>query len=159
MPMPKMTDGLKTASDTAKETLSAARKKASQSQQNARVQANKAIDSSKKIAGQAAAKTEQALDANPFIAIAGGLAVGLIAGALLPRLKSEEKLMGKSSKKLKKRAQKAAEAAKAAGKEKVQSLGLGTDDVRDQFRDLVSKAAEAVRAAGQAARDSSKPRD
>jgi ElaB/YqjD/DUF883 family membrane-anchored ribosome-binding protein len=157
--MTKLTDGLKTASETAKEAVAAAKSKANQSQQLARTQANKALTNSKKAVEQAAAKTEEALDANPFIALVGGLAVGLIAGALLPRLKSEEKLLGNTGKKLKKKAQKAAEAARAAGKEKVDSLGLGTDAVRDQFRDLVTKAAEAVKAAGQAARESTKKAD
>ena len=54
-------------------------------------------------------------------------------------------MMGKTGKKLNKKAKEMAEAAKAAGKEKVDSLGLNGDAVREQFRDLVSKAAEAVK--------------
>jgi ElaB/YqjD/DUF883 family membrane-anchored ribosome-binding protein len=168
--MTKLTDSLKNAGETAKDTLSAARSKASASQDKARQQATKALDKSKalastsikntkKVASEAAAKTEQALDANPLMAVMGGLALGLIAGALLPRTKSEEKLLGGSSKKLKKKAQKVADAAKAAGKEKVDSLGLNTDLVKDQFRDLVMKAGEAVKAAGKAASESAKQRD
>ncbi len=168
--MTKLTDGIKSASNTAKDTIAAARSKATEAQDLALQQASKALDKSKaiaassvkttrKVASEAAAKTEKAVDTNPLMVLMGGLAVGLIAGALLPRLKTEEKLLGGGSKKLKKKAKQATEAAKVAGKEKVDSFGLNTDVVRDQFRDLVIKAGEAVKAAGKAASDSAKQRD
>ncbi len=168
--MTKLSDGLKSASDTAKDTLAAARSKASVSQKKARQQASKALNKSKelasssvkntkKAASDAAAKTEEVLDTNPLLAVMGGLAVGLIAGALIPRMKSEEKVLGGSSKILKEKAKRAADAAKEAGKETAEAIGLNGEVMRDQFRDLVAKAGEAVKAAGKAAGDSAKKRD
>jgi hypothetical protein len=78
---------------------------------------------------------------------------------LLPKTERETKALGKAGKKLNKAAKRAAEAAKIAGKEKVDALGLNQDALRDQFRDLVSKASEAVKAAGQAAADEARKRD
>ena len=53
----------------------------------------------------------------------------------------------------------AAEAAKQAGKERIDELGLNADSMRDQFRVLVNKASEAVKAAGQAAASETRRRD
>ena len=101
-------------------------------------------------------KTSDGIDKNPLAIVLGGLAIGAIVGALLPRTERETKVLGKAGKKLNKKARKMAEAAKAAGKDQVESLGLNGDALRLQFRDLVSKAAVAVKAASQAATDAAK---
>lgn len=107
----------------------------------------------------AAARTGDSIDKNPLAIVLGGVALGAIIGALLPSTEREAKMLGKAGKKLNKKAKKMAEAAKVAGKDKVDSLGLNGDMVREQFRDLVSKATEAVRAAGQAASEEARKKN
>jgi hypothetical protein len=131
--MNKISDSVKTAADTAK-AKSAATSAAA-----------------RKLATKASARASSGIDKNPLAIILGGVALGAIVGALLPRTERETKLMGKAGKKLNKKAKKMAEAAKDAGKKKIDSLGLNSDAARDQFRALVIKATEAVKAAGQAA--------
>ena len=113
-------------------------------------------DSIKTAADSAKSTTSDGIDKNPLAIVLGGLAIGAIVGALLPRTERETKVLGKAGKKLNKKVRKMAEAAKAAGKDQVESLGLNGDALRLQFRDLVSKAAVAVKAASQAATDAAK---
>lgn len=108
---------------------------------------------------QAKVKTSETIDKNPLAIILGGIAIGAIVGALLPRTERETKVLGKAGKKLNKKARKMAEAAKAAGIEQVDNLGLNGDAMRVQFRELVSKAAVAVKAAGQAATEAAKDKN
>jgi len=108
---------------------------------------------------QAKVKTSESIDKNPLAIILGGIAVGAIVGALLPRTERETKVLGKAGKKLNKKARKMAEAARAAGKEQVDNLGLNGDAMRAQLRELVSKAAVAVKAAGQAATEAAQDKN
>jgi ElaB/YqjD/DUF883 family membrane-anchored ribosome-binding protein len=168
--MSKIGDSIKTAADSAKESLAtakakttetsaAAREKAAEAYEKGREAAARGVQQSRDMAHKAAIKTGDGIDKNPLAIVLGGIALGAIVGALLPRTERETKIMGKAGKKRNKKAKSMANAAKAAGKDKVDSLGLNGDAVREQFRDLVSKAAEAVRAAGQAATEAAKKKD
>lgn len=147
--MSKIGDSIKTAADSAKDSLASAKAKTTQSSAAARVKASDMYEKGK-------GKTSDGIDKNPLAIVLGGIAIGAIVGALLPRTERETKVLGKAGKKLNKKARKMAEAAKAAGKDQVESLGLNGDALRLQFRDLVSKAAVAVKAASQAATDAAK---
>ena len=147
--MSKIGDSIKTAADSAKDSLATAKAKTKQSTAAARAKASEAYEKGK-------GKTSDGIDKNPLAIVLGGIAIGAIVGALLPRTERETKVLGKAGKKLNKKARKMAEAAKAAGKDQVESLGLNGDALRLQFRDLVSKAALAVKAASQAATDAAK---
>lgn len=147
--MSKIGDSIKTAADSAKDSLATAKAKTTQSTAAARAKASEAYEKGK-------GKTSDGIDKNPLAIVLGGMAIGAIVGALLPRTERETKVLGKAGKKLNKKARKMADAAKAAGKDQVESLGLNGDALRLQFRDLVSKAALAVKAASQAATDAAK---
>jgi hypothetical protein len=147
--MSKIGDSIKTAADSAKDSLASAKAKTTQSTAAARAKASEAYEKGK-------GKTSDGIDKNPLAIVLGGIAIGAIVGALLPRTERETKVLGKAGKKLNKKARKMADAAKAAGKDQVESLGLNGDALRLQFRDLVSKAAVAVKAASQAATDAAK---
>lgn len=168
--MTTLGEGIKSATETAKESIASAKQSASETGAAAREQAAKAfetgreaaargVNTSKDLAAKAFVKSGDSIDRNPLAIVLGGMAIGAIVGALLPRTESEVKVMGKTGKKLNKKAKKMAEAAKAAGKDKVDSLGLNSDAIRDQFKILVNKAAEAVRAAGDAATEAAKKKD
>lgn len=165
--MSKIGDSIKTAADSAKDSLATAKAKTTQSTAAARAKASVAyekgkgaaangVQQSRELARKAKGKTSDGIDKNPLAIVLGGMAIGAIVGALLPRTERETKVLGKAGKKLNKKARKMAEAAKAAGKEQVESLGLNGDALRLQFRELVSKAAVAVKAASQAATDAAK---
>lgn len=160
--MSKIGDSIKTATDTATEALATAkakttetsavaREKAAEAYEKGREAAARGVQQSRDVVNKVAIKTGDNIDRNPLAIVLGGIALGAIVGALLPTTEREKKVMGKAGKKLNKKAKDMAKAAKAAGKQQVDSLGLNGDAVREQFRDLVSKAALAVKAAGEAA--------
>ncbi len=151
--MSTLGDNIKTATTTAKEASATAKRNASAAIDKSKAAASRSVETSKALAKKAGDTTTQTIDKNPLVLLAGGLAIGAIAALLIPTTKKEQKAFGKVGKKLNKTAKRAVDAAKSAGKEKVDDLGLTQDSLRDQFRDLVSKASEAVKAAGKAAAD------
>jgi hypothetical protein len=158
--MSKIGDSIKSATDSAKaktaRSSAAARHKASVAFEKSKDAAATGVEQSKVIARQAKDKTIESVDKSPLAIVLGGIAIGAIVGALLPRTERETKVLGKTGKKLNKKARKVAEAAKVAGMTQVDTLGLNGEAMRAQFRELVSKAALAVKAAGQAATDAAK---
>jgi ElaB/YqjD/DUF883 family membrane-anchored ribosome-binding protein len=152
-------EGLATAKAKTTETTAAAREKAAKAYEKGREAAARGVQQSRDIAHNVAIKTNDGIDKNPLAIVLGGIALGAIVGALLPTTEREKKVMGKTGKKLNKKAKEMAKAAKAAGKQQVDSLGLNGDAVREQFRDLVSKAALAVKAAGEAAKAEAAKKD
>ncbi len=144
-----MSDAKAKASDAARIAKDRAEKAANATRDSAR----KAAVATKESAKRAAEKTTQTVDHNPLAAIVGGLAVGAIVAALLPRTKREDALVGDVGKKVRSTASTAAKNATATAKEQLDALGVNADSARDQFRDLVGKVAEAARSAGNAAAD------
>ncbi len=168
--MNKLTETIKSAAGNAKgnirsakskasETTSAARKKAADAYGISKEVATKGVQSSKELANRAVIKSGDTLDSNPIAMVVGGIALGAIIGALLPKSAKEEQLLGKTGAKINGKMRDVAAAAKEAGIDKIDSLGINKDFARDQFRNLVSKATEAVKAASQAAGDVARKRD
>ncbi|MFN3618865.1 hypothetical protein [Sphingorhabdus sp.] len=161
--MSKIGDNIKSAAGNAKaktaRSSAAAREKAAIAFERSKDAATSGVEQSRQIARQAKAKTSAGIEKNPLAIVLGGIAIGAIVGALLPRTDRETKVLGKAGKKINKKARKMAEAAKVAGMSQVDTLGLNGDAVRAQFRELVSKAAVAVKAAGQAASEAAKEKN
>lgn len=168
--MSKLGDNLKNASSAAREGLTkagakardasaSAKRSAAESVEKSKAAAARSVASSKAIAKKAGEKSAETVDRNPLAIVAGGLAIGAIIGMLLPKTERETKALGKAGKAINNTAKRATDAAKAAGKARVDELGLNADSIRDQFRDLVGKATEAVKAAGKAAADETRKRD
>ena len=95
-------------------------------------------------------RTVEAVEANPLGLLVGGLAVGAIAGALIPRSDKEKELLAPVGKRLKEGATAAAAAAKEAGKSELESRGLTADAGRDQVKTLLSGFGKALSTAGAA---------
>jgi ElaB/YqjD/DUF883 family membrane-anchored ribosome-binding protein len=108
---------------------------------------------SAKVSSSAKTKTSESLEKNPIAALVGGLAIGAIAAALLPKTKRESELLGKTSNKLRSTASTAAKAARDAGKEQLEALGLNGNAVRDQLRGVIEKVGQAASTASKAATD------
>jgi ElaB/YqjD/DUF883 family membrane-anchored ribosome-binding protein len=168
--MSKLGDNLKTATDTARESIAqagekarvasaAAKRSAAAAAEKSKATAARSVESSKQLAKKAGKASSESIEKNPLAIDAGGIAIGAIIGMLLPKTDREKKILGKAGKAINDTAKRAANAAKDAGKAKVSEVGLGSDAVRDQFRNLVNKASEAVKAAGQAAASEARKRD
>jgi hypothetical protein len=99
-------------------------------------------------------KTGQAgekLEANPLAALLGGIAIGAIAGALIPRLAKEKELLAPLGDRIGEAARAALEAGKTAGAGALDEAGLSSDQIRAQVSKLVEQALKAASEAGTAA--------
>ncbi len=96
-------------------------------------------------------KTKANLEQNPLVTVVGGIALGAVAAALLPRTHREGKILGPLGRNMRSRARNAAMAAKDVGMEHLDNIGLNRDAATTQLRDLASKLGQAAGAAGSAA--------
>jgi ElaB/YqjD/DUF883 family membrane-anchored ribosome-binding protein len=95
-----------------------ARTKAGSAYESARQQANSAYDS----AARAGRRATNELSSNPLAAILGGLALGAVIAALLPKTRREVEVLGDWGQKLTETAKDSAKSAIEAGKEQVNEL-------------------------------------
>ncbi|MEG3164306.1 hypothetical protein U1701_06840 [Sphingomonas sp. PB2P19] len=91
------------------------------------------------------------LESSPVGILVGGLAVGILAGALLPRSQREKDLLAPVGQRIGDSARAAVQAAREAGQAELESRGLTKDGARDQARGLVEGVFQAVSTAGAAA--------
>lgn len=116
-----------------------------------RTTAEKALETTRDTAREAARRTAQGIEANPLAVLVGGVAIGVLAGALIPRTEQEGKLLGPVGKRINDTAAGAAQAAKDAGKAELDALGLNRDAARDQVGKLLDGVVKALSSAGSAA--------
>ena len=113
--------------------------------------AEKALESTRDTAREAVRRTAQGIEANPLAVLVGGVAIGVLAGAVIPRTEQEGKLLGPIGKRLTDTAAGAAQVAKDAGKAELDALGLNKDAARDQVGKLLDGVVRALSSAGSAA--------
>ena len=113
--------------------------------------AEKALDSTRDTAREAARRAAEGIEANPLSVLVGGVALGVLAGALIPRTEQEGKLLGPVGKRLTDTATGAVQAARDAGKAELDTLGLNKDAARDQVGKLIDGVIKALSSAGAAA--------
>lgn len=98
-----------------------------------------------------AGRTAAGIEANPLAVLAGGAALGALAGSLVPRTEREQKLLGSVGKRLNETARGAIDAAKDTARSEFDVLGLSRDSARDQVGKLLGGVVKALATAGTAA--------
>jgi ElaB/YqjD/DUF883 family membrane-anchored ribosome-binding protein len=96
-------------------------------------------------------RTADTVENNPLAALVGGLGVGMLIGALLPRTRRETELLGSYGSEITTRAREAAEAARTVGQEKLDELGFVKDTARETAQKVMDGAKAAASEAGSAA--------
>ncbi|HXG81811.1 MAG TPA: hypothetical protein VNJ05_08425 [Sphingomicrobium sp.] len=91
------------------------------------------------------------IETSPLLALGGGLAIGALLAAILPRTRAEERLLGPVGGRITDTARTAAEAAKEAGREKLAELNITAEAGKGAVQTLVDGLTEAARTSGQAA--------
>lgn len=114
------------------------------------------LDDMRGKAADAAHRAAQGVEANPLGVLVGGLAVGALAGALIPRSAREKELLAPLGAQIGIRARTAIDAARSAGMEELNNRGLTRDGVRDQAKGLMDGVVQALSTAGTAAAKSAK---
>lgn len=114
------------------------------------------LDSAKDAASRAAAKTSAGVEQNPLALLVGGVAVGALAGALIPRSTREKDLLRPVGTRLGAVAGAALAAAKDAGRAELDARGLTADGAKDKARAFFSEVGKAAANAGTAAAQSAR---
>ncbi len=130
---------------------SSGRDKAEKALTSAKASTSRAADVAKSKARAAASSTSDSLEKNPLSALIGGIAIGAIAAALVPKTRQEAKILGAAGVKIRQTAIAAAKAARSAGKEQLDTLGLNGSAARDTIRDVIEKIGQAAVSASKAA--------
>lgn len=95
----------------------------------------------------------------PLIALAGGIAAGALIAALLPRTRTEERLVRPTARRVRETAKAAYKAARDTGSDRLDELGLNREKGEDTIRSLFKGITDAARASGQAAYDAARNKD
>ena len=101
----------------------------------------------------AARQASDAIESNPLGVLVGGLAVGALVGAALPRSKREKELLAPVGKRIGATAVAALAAARETGRTELGNIGLTKGAAKDQAKGLLANVAKAAGAAGKAAID------
>jgi hypothetical protein len=137
----------------ARQAYESARERTAAAYAAARDKAGSAYETAGRRAGEG-------IDSNPVAAVVGGLAIGAIVAAMLPRTRREDELLGTAGRRLNESAREAARAAREAGKGQLNELGLSRDGLRDKLDEFTGRAVGAIKdsagAAAGAARGKSK---
>lgn len=138
-------DKASTMKATASDALSSAKGRASDLAMEARQSAS-----------QAREKTAAGIDASPMAALIGGLALGALAAAVLPRTRKEDELLGDIGGRINDSARNAAQAATDAGRDKLDELGINKDTAMQKAKEIAQSAAGVVKETANAAASGAK---
>ncbi|MEH3047963.1 hypothetical protein [Sphingomonas adhaesiva] len=122
----------------------------------ARDKATAAYDATREKASDAAHVAADAIETNPLGLVVGGLALGALVAAVIPRSQREKDLLAPVGKKVSAATVAAIAAAKEAGRAELDNLGLNKGAAKDQARSLFQGVLKAATTAGAAAAQAGK---
>lgn len=142
---------LSAAADRVRERAETTRSRASEAYRSARERTRTAYGTAKEKTEAATRRTANGIEANPVAAVIGGLAIGALLAAVLPRTNRENEMLGGVGQRITDTAREAARAAREAGVGKLDELGINRETARQKLNELASGAGEAVRSSAGAA--------
>ncbi len=122
----------------------------------ARASASQTYHDALDTASDAGRRALGAVENNPLAILVGGIAVGALAGSLIPRSAREKELLAPLGQRLGETARQAFAAAREAGKEELSNVGLTPDAARDRGRSVLDGVVKALSSAGTAAAQTAK---
>lgn len=149
----KVGDALGTVKDKSGVAYGAAVDKAGETYDSARAKAGEAYEAAREKASAASRAAADGIEGNPIAALVGGIALGVLVGALLPRSEREGEALGPIAERLRSGARAAITAAREAGQGKLDELGVNRATARDAASKLMDSAVQAATSAGTAAAD------
>lgn len=122
-----------------------------QEPQGNRESAGTALETARDTAARAAQQTAATIESNPVGVIVGGLALGALVAALLPRSDREKDLLAPLGQRIAAALTAAIAAAKDAGRQELGEAGLSRSAAQDRVTSLFDGAMKAAQSAGTAA--------
>jgi ElaB/YqjD/DUF883 family membrane-anchored ribosome-binding protein len=114
--------GSETGSSDSRSAIGGAKIKAGDAYSAARERTSAAYESARERAGDVTRQTAERIDSSPLVAIAGGIALGAVLGALLPRTERETQALGNVGHKMTDAARDVANTAVETGKQQVNDI-------------------------------------
>ena len=99
-------------------------------------------------------RASETLGEAPLIALAGGIAAGALIAALLPKTRTEARLIRPTARRVKDSARAALDAARETGTDRLNELGLNREKGEETIRSLLGGLTDAAKASASAAADS-----
>ncbi|MBX3594090.1 hypothetical protein [Sphingomonas sp.] len=99
------------------------------------------------------ARAAQQIESNPLAIVAGGVALGVVIGALVPRPQKERDLLAPVGKRIAETATAAATAAREAGKAEIDALIPPRDTAKEHIGKVIGSAFSAAKDAAQSKAD------
>jgi ElaB/YqjD/DUF883 family membrane-anchored ribosome-binding protein len=127
------------------------RDRAEEAYEGARERAIEAYEATRDRASEARAQAREGVGEAPLLALGGGLALGALIAALLPKTRAEDKLLGPVGGKITGGARSAFDAAKDAGREKLTELNITRDAGTNAVQSLFKGLSDAAKVSGEAA--------
>ncbi|MDJ0278080.1 DUF883 family protein [Sphingomonas sp. 2R-10] len=140
-----------TATTTNPGTIDTIRDKASTAAHATSDAAHDAAKRASDAAHDAARAASDTIETSPLAVLAGGLALGAVLGALLPRTAQETKALAPLGKKLSAAATAAAATARDVGKEQLTAALPSKDGAKEQLRTVFSNVVQAATDSGKSA--------
>jgi ElaB/YqjD/DUF883 family membrane-anchored ribosome-binding protein len=140
------------ARESVSHAYSAARDKAASAYDTAREKTSAAYGSARTRASEGRARAATTIEENPVAVLVGGLALGALVGALLPRGRREADLLSGVGGRITDTTKRVAEAARESARETIDSYGLSTDSAMDKVSSLLETATKAASTIGSAAK-------
>lgn len=142
---------LKTAPHETTGTIDTLKEKASTAAHATSDAAHDAAKRASDAAHDAAQRASETIETSPLAVLAGGLALGAVLGALLPRTAQETRTLAPLGKKLAAAATAAAATARDVGKEQLTAALPSKDGAKEQLRSAFSTVVQAATDSGKAA--------
>jgi hypothetical protein len=106
--------------------------------------------------GDARGRAADTLGEAPLIVLAGGIAAGALIAALLPRTRTEDRLVRPTARRVKDTANAAFKAARDTGKQRFEDLGYTKEKGQDQLRSFLDGLKDTAKASADAALDAAR---
>jgi hypothetical protein len=132
-----------------RESATAATRRAGEALGTARTRASEAYSAARErtgeVYGTARERTAEGIESYPGGAILGGLALGALIAAVLPKTQRESEAFGQLGRRINDTAKEAARAAKEAGRSKLDEAGLNRETAQQKLSEIASTASQAAR--------------
>ena len=138
-------------SDSTPDQQPGLRDRATDAIEHARERAVEAYDAARDQASVAGARAKDRVSEAPLLALGGGLALGALIAAFLPRTQVEDKLLGPVGERITDGAKAAATAAREAGQGKLSELNITRDAGTSAVQSLIKGLGDAAKSSGEAA--------
>ncbi len=132
-------------------TIDTLKEKAPTTADTVKDKASHAAHATSDAAHDAVQRASDGIEANPLAVLAGGLALGALAGALIPKSAQEAKVLGPLGKRLSAAATAAAATARDVGKEQLAAALPSKDGAKEQIRSVIGNVVQAATESGKAA--------